>query len=111
MPNTPRMRILVLWSTTLLSQVLECWHPVCWRDDCGVGCRFPSLANRVEWKGTKLHGNPFDWNLKEVSEALGPPFSQRVQRQRRSQTQSSVENRRVQRSEGVGVMVPSKIHE
>ena len=30
------------------------------------------------------HGNPFDWKLKEVSEALGP-----LQRQRRSQAQSS----------------------
>ena len=57
------------------------------------------------------HGNPFNWNLKEVSEALGPPSAQSVQRQRRSRAQSSVENRRVQRMAGVGVLVPGQIHE
>ena len=51
------------------------------------------------------HGNPFDWNLKEVSEALEPLL------QRKSQAQSNVENRWVQRLAGAGVLVLGQIHE
>ena len=40
----------------------------------GMGCRFSRPADRLSDVEAyeAAHGNPFDWNLKEVSEALGP---------------------------------------
>ena len=51
------------------------------------------------------HGNPFDWSLKEVSEALGNSCM------KCAQAQSSIEDRWVQRLDGVGIFVPGQIHE
>ena len=56
------------------------------------------------------HGNPIDWILKEVSEALGL-LLHKVCRGSGSQAQSSFEDRRLQRLAGVGVLVPGEVHE
>ena len=52
-----------------------CWHPACWRHLCWSGLLLSatsrSFLSDVE-AYEAAHGNPFDWILKEASEALGP---------------------------------------
>ena len=57
------------------------------------------------------HGNPFDWNLKKVSEALGPLLHNVCRGSAGVKLIAIFENRWVQRLAGVGVLVPGQNHE
>ena len=51
------------------------WHQAYWRDHClnGLPLFHDQLIVMSDVEAYEAaHGNPFDWNLKEVSEALGP---------------------------------------
>ena len=45
-----------------------CWHLACWRDLCWSGLLLSATSRLEAYEAA--HGNPFDWNLKNASEAL-----------------------------------------
>ena len=57
------------------------------------------------------HGNPFDWNLKEVSEALGPLLHKVCKDSAGVKLKAVVKTDGFQRLASVGVLVPGQIHE
>ena len=56
------------------------------------------------------HGNPFDWNWKEVSEALGPLLHKVCKGSAGVKLKAVLKIDGLQRLDGVGVLVPGHIH-